>query len=69
MQFPFTTTTDTHRTIEARQFGNRVRILVLGATWSDVHLEWTSPLVAEQRVNKLIAQHSKKPRNRTTLAF
>lgn len=53
MQFPFTTTTDTHRIIEAKQFGNWVRILVLGATWSDVSLEWVAPLVAEARVNKL----------------
>lgn len=63
MQFPFTTTTDTHRIIEAKQFGNWVRILVLGATWSDVSLEWVAPLVAEARVNKLIAQHSKKPKH------
>lgn len=69
MQFPFTTTTDTHKIIEARQFGNRVRILVLGAAWSDVHLEWTSPLVAEQRVNKLIAQHSKKPKEVTKIEY
>jgi len=69
MQLPFTTTTDTGRTIEAKQFGNRVRIVVYGAKMmTGVELEWKHPLVAEARVNKLIAQHTKKPRNRTTLA-
>jgi hypothetical protein len=60
MQFPFTTTTDTHRTIEARQFGNRVRIVVYGAMWSDVSLEWVTLNQAEQRFNRLVTMNSKK---------
>jgi hypothetical protein len=55
------TVTNTHRTIEARQFGNRVRIVVFGAMWSDVSLEWIHPKLAQRRFDKLVEMNSKKP--------
>ena len=64
-----TVVTNTSRTIEARQFGNRVRLVVFGAMWSDCQVEWVRPEAAERRFEQLVAINSRKPRKSHQVAF
>lgn len=61
--------TNTHRIVEYKHIGKRVRLVVYGISFSDTWLEWCHPKLAQARFEKLVEMNSKLIVDKSKLTF